>query len=290
MVLFMKRKTFFSLIISLIAGLSLSSQTVSEVVQFANQQFEEGNYAIASKEFNRAFFFGYERKDEISLKIANCYAQLNQFQLASDFYNKAFRLSLNDSIKDEALLGNAYVLLLQEDYVLALSELYNLSEHANLHQQIQYHFLSGIAHYGIKDDSVAFDEFVQTLKLSGATDLYETQLTAEFEKVFRYEKRYNPKRTYVMSGIVPGSGQLSIGAIKDGINSMLLIGGLYLIAVGVIQNYSFWDAAIALFPWVQRYYLGGMDKAKELAVSKIELKRHESYLNILELTMPNEFE
>ena len=289
MVLFMKRKVFFILIINFSVLCSLKGQTVSDVVQFANREFEQGNYAIAAKEYNRALFFGYEKQDEISLQIARCYTELNELELATDFYNRAYRLSQNDSLKNEALLGNAFCFLLQEKYVLAISELFNLSDHPAKGQSIQAHFLKGIAHFGLQEDSIAYQEFVQTLEFNEENELNKEQLKTEFEKVFKYHKRYNPKRTYVMSGIVPGSGQLSIGAVKEGINSMLLIGGLYLIAVGVIQNYSFWDAAIALFPWVQRYYLGGMDKAKELAISKIEAKRHESYLKIVDLTAPKAY-
>lgn len=286
----MKLKVFFILIINLSGLLSLKAQSVSDVVQFANNEFEQGNYAIAAKEYNRAMFFGSENQDILSLQIAKCYSELNQLDLATDFYNKAYRLSQNDSIKNEALLGNTFCLLLQEKYILALSELFNVSDEPSKGQNIQFHFLKGIAHYGLQEDSLAYEEFAQTLQISGATAMDQEELKAEFGKVFKYHKRYNPNRTYVMSGILPGSGQLSIGAIKEGVNSMLLIGGLYLIAVAVIQHYSFWDAAIALFPWVQRYYLGGMDKAKELAVSKIASKRHDSYLKIIELSTPETYE
>ena len=285
----MKQKRYCILIISLIWSTFVPAQTVDDVVRLADTQFGQGNFANAAKEYNRAFFFGYNKQDELSLQIARCYTQLNQLELASDFYNKAYRLSGSDSIKDEALLGEAFGLLIQEKYVLAISELLNLSENASTQQKIQYHFLKGIAHYGIRDDSIAYTEFVQSLQLSGALTLNGEILKTEFDKVFRYQKRYNPKRAYVMSGIVPGSGQLYTGAIKNGINSMLLIGGLYLIAINVARNYSFWDAAVALFPWVQRYYLGGMDKSKELAISKIESKRYESYLKIIELTAPNDY-
>jgi len=289
MALFMKRRRSFFLIISIFWCTLVSAQTVEEVVLLANKQFEQGDFAIAAKEYNRAYFFGFQRKDELSLQIARCYTELNQLELAVDFYNKAYQLSNSDSIKDEAILGNAYCQILQEKYVLSISELLYLSENATPLQQIQYHFLKGIAHYGMHDDSVAYFEFVQSLHLSSSDTINETLLKAEFGKVFRYHKRYNPQRTYVMSGILPGSGQLSVGAVKDGVNSMLLIGGLYLIALNVIQHYSFLDAAIALFPWVQRYYLSGMDKAKELAISKIESKRYESYLKIIELSVPENY-
>ncbi|MCF8363481.1 MAG: hypothetical protein K9G70_12755 [Prolixibacteraceae bacterium] len=93
-----------------------------------------------------------------------------------------------------------------------------------------------------------------------------------------------------MSGIIPGSGQFVTGEVKAGLNSMLLIGGLYILSVHVINLYSFWDAAIALFPWIQRYYLGGMDHSKDLAESKIRSKRYSSYLKVLEASTPKQYE
>lgn len=285
----MKQSRYYILIISLLIGFNLTAQSVQEVVSFANNQFELGNFAVASKEYNRAFFFGYEQKDELSLQIAHCYSKLNQLDLAANFFDKAYLFSTSDSLKNEAILGKSFCLLLQENYVLSLSEIYNLSDNATKFQKTHSHFLKGIAFYGIQNDSAAYSEFNEVLNLNGKNDSSQLNLLSEFNKVYKYNKKYNPQRAYVMSGIIPGSGQFSSGAIKDGINSMLLIGGLYLVAIKVVNLYSLWDAAIALFPWIQRYYLGGMDHSKALAKSKIENKRYESYLKIIDLTTPTDY-
>jgi hypothetical protein len=260
------------------------------VVDFANDQYEKGNYDIASKEYNRAYFFGYEPKAVLCLQIAHCYQQLSNNTLAEDFYDKAYRFAQTDSLKAEAILGKAYCLLIDNNYILSISELLNLPENCTAEQQISYHFLKAIAHYGSQQDSASLTEFLEVAQLSKFTEEEKALIKSEFATVFHYNKKYNPKRAYIFSGIVPGSGQLSVGAIKDGINSMLLVGGLYILAINVVINYSFWDAFIALFPWVQRYYLGGMDKAKALAIAKIEEKRNESYLKIIELTTPTNFQ
>lgn len=284
----MKPSSFFILIISL-SCLNLKAQTVSEVVEFANQQFEEENYAIAAKEYNRAFFFGYHPKDVLSLQIAHCYAQLTNYDLAATFYDKAYLFSNFDSIKDEAILGKSFCLLIQQKYVLALSELLNFSNNTSLVQKEQYHFQKAIAHYGINQDSSALYEFNEVIIVASKNDSISKALRSEFDKIFRYNKRFNPQRAYIMSALLPGSGQFSVGAFKEGLNSIVLITGLYLIAAQLTGLYSFWDAAIAIFPWIQRYYTGGMDKSKALAFSKIEAKRYESYLKIIELTAPTNY-
>lgn len=285
----MKLSRFYILIISCLFSLTVRAQSVSEIVSFANTQFESENFAIAVKEYNRALFFGAEKVDEVSMQIAHCYTELANYQLAEDFYDQAYRHSQSDSLKNEAILGKSYCLLLENKNLAALSELIYFNNETNLDQQIQSHFLNGIAYYALKNDSLALEEFSTVLELSETTDSVKALLNSEFKKVFRYQKRYNPMRTYIMSGIVPGSGQLSVGAVKEGINSMVLIAGLYIVAAQIIINYSLVDAALSLFPWIQRYYMGGMDKAKGLAVSKIESKRYESYEKIIDITSPNSY-
>ena len=285
----MKLSRFYILIISCLLTLFVQAQSVSGIVSFANTQFEHENYAIAVKEYNRALFFGAEKIDDVSIQIGHCYSELANYSLAEDFYDQAYRHSKSDSLKNEAILGKSYCLLLQNKNLEALSELIYFGNEANLNQQIQLHFLSGIAQYGLKNDSLALEEFSTVLTLTQTPDSIKNELDKEFRKVFKYQKKYNPTRTYIMSGIIPGSGQLSVGAIKEGINSMVLIAGLYLVASQIIINYSLVDAAISLFPWIQRYYMGGMDKAKGLAISKIESKRYESYEKIIDITSPSNY-
>lgn len=282
----MKQKIFFLLIFKLLLALNVVAQNTNEIFAFANQQFEQENYAIALKEYNRAFFFNYSDKGRLSLQIGHCYQKSNELDLAIDFYNKAFRLATSDSIKTEALLNNAFCYLVKSEFVLALNELYNIKNDVSAQQRIHYHFLSGIAHFGMENDSIAYSEFSEVLKRSNCEVESQELLHSEFEKIYKVKKRYRPKVGYVMSGILPGSGQFYAGSVKDGINSMLLIGGLYFAAIKVMQYYSFWDGVVALFPWVQRYYLGGMDNAKKLTIEKGQAKRNESYEKIVELTYP----
>ena len=223
------------------------------------------------------------------MQIGHCYSELSNYDLAASFFDRAYMYSKSDSLKNESVLGKTFCLLMQNKNFPALNELLYMSDYSNLKQQTGMHYLKGIAYYGLGDDTLAYEEFYTVLDLSGINDSVKTLLSSEFNKVYRYHKKYNPNRAYIMSGIIPGSGQLSVGAFKDGINSMVLIAGLYLIAVQIIKAYSLLDAALTLFPWIQRYYLGGMDKAKGLAVSKIEAKRYESYLRIINLTTPTNY-
>jgi len=282
----MKQKRYFILIINLLIVTFSFAQSVEDVVRFADEQFEKGNFQIAAQEYNRALFFGSDKVDILSIQIGHCYSELANYDLATSFFDRSFKYSKSDSLRNEAVLGKTFCLLMQSKNFLALNELLYMNDYPNKQQQTGMHYLKGIAYYGLENDSLAYDEFYTVMDLSATNDSVKTLLTYEFNKIYRYHRKYNPTRAYIMSGIVPGSGQLSVGAFKEGINSMVLIAGLYLIAVQIIKAYSLLDAALTLFPWIQRYYLGGMDKAKGLAISKIEAKRYKSYLRIIDLSTP----
>ncbi|MDA3816321.1 MAG: hypothetical protein PF486_03020 [Prolixibacteraceae bacterium] len=285
----MKLKIYCFLIISLLTNTLINGQNVEDVVTFANKQFNEGNFSIASKEYNRALFFGYPDRDFVAQRIADCYTYLEQYELAGDFYDRAYRFSVSDSMKNEAILGKTFSLLMEEKFILGLRELLNYKENPNTSQQASFHFLKGISYFGLKNDSASYHEFMKIAKFTPQQSIDTLIVKSEFKKISRYDKRYNPQRAYVMSGLIPGSGQFASGEITAGLNSMLLIGGLYLISLRFMHIYSFWDAVLAVFPWIQRYYLGGMEHSKQLATSKIQHKRYQSYIKVIENSAPKRY-
>jgi len=84
-----------------------------------------------------------------------------------------------------------------------------------------------------------------------------------------------------MSRIIPGSGQLYAGDIKNGLNSLLLTGGIALLGVHLYNQYSLFDAIMSAFPWFARYYKGGYHKAFEIAYQKRSIRRDRTYKQIL---------
>ncbi|MCF8357486.1 MAG: hypothetical protein K9H26_01920 [Prolixibacteraceae bacterium] len=285
----MKQKRFYILIINVLIGITLHAQQLGDVVQFADSQFNKGNFSIAAQEYNRALFFGYDDIGYLSMKIGHCYIELSDYEQAASFYDRSYRYASNDSIKNEAVLGKTFCLVMNSEHVYALSELLNLTTPITREQEVQSYFLSGIAHYGLENDTLAFENFNSALESAGINDSLKTVLQTEFEKVYRYKKRFNPTRSYILSAIIPGSGQTAVGAFKEGINSLILLSVLYYLTFEVAISFSVLDAIITFLPWFQRYYFGGMEKAKGLAVSKIEKERYKSYLQILEHTTPDAY-
>lgn len=280
----MKPSIIFTLIISLLAYQASKAQSISNIINFADKQFVAGNYENASLEYNRAYFLGYEKRDELLYKIASCYFHQSNYNMAGNFFDKAYHFASTDSIANEAILAKALCMLMNEKYVVALAELYNLNDTQINNQLYQSHLINAIANYQLKNDSASHFAFTQVLKTSNAPDSAFSILDNEFEKIYRYQKRYNPLRAYILSAIIPGSGQVISGNFRDGTNSFILVAALAGISIRIMSLYSFWDAAVAILPWAQRYYIGGMEGAEESAIKKIEAERYNSYLQIIDIT------
>ena len=82
----------------------------------------------------------------------------------------------------------------------------------------------------------------------------------------------------MLSIILPGSGQVYSGDLKDGLNSLLLLSGLfYLGTSGSLIN------PVAIFPFFYRYYIGGILNAKQTAGEKRKEKQYDYYANLKEI-------
>ena len=76
--------------------------------------------------------------------------------------------------------------------------------------------------------------------------------------------------------IIPGTGQLYSGDIKNGLNSLLLLSGIFYL--GTIVSSS---ALVLIVPILCRYYIGGIVHAKQIADRKREEKKNIYYTNLL---------
>ena len=96
------------------------------------------------------------------------------------------------------------------------------------------------------------------------------------EKARKIEK-LNPKFYQTLSYILPGSGQILLGDVKESFNSLLLNGGLAVLFIHTANRLSFFDAVLSVVPWFYRYYAGGAKLTRTLALEKKD-KRHRQNL------------
>ncbi|VAW20191.1 hypothetical protein MNBD_BACTEROID01-326 [hydrothermal vent metagenome] len=273
---------FCCLAISIVSAKQSSAQHLDEVISFAGRQFELGNYQLSAKEYNRAVFFGAGNQDMIYIKIAQCYFNTKDYALSNTFFDKSYFASSSDSIKAEAVLGKAFNNILQGRYMPALTELMNLDTMLCPAQDIKANFYAGIAYFGMNENQQAAESFKACLKYMGQEEKMAL-MEDEFDAIRKWGERYNPKTAWVLSLIIPGSGQLYAGEVKEAANSMILTGGLLYLSILLSRRYSFFEAVLTVLPWFQRYYLGGAGKAEKYANEAFLRERYNSYRNILNL-------
>ncbi len=255
-------------------------QNLDEIVRFSDQQYEKGNYELAANEYNRALFFSYNAQDQLCLKIANCYLNLNKLDQSAIFFDRAFFSSNSDSIKTEAVLGKSFSLILEKNFMLAISELMNIDSTNVNDQYRRLNFLKGIAYFGLNEDDLAETSFNQCV--AGYSEkTVRRAFMKEFAELKKSEKRFNPHTAWMLSLFIPGAGQFYSGEYKEAINSAALLGGLVYLTVSFATKYSFVEAIVVILPWFQRYYIGGSNKAERLALEKQLSKRNAIYQKIM---------
>ena len=263
-----------------ISSLLSNGQTAASSKTFADELFASKSYQNALEVYSRVLYFDTAQifAPEIYPKIAYAYYQTEQYAQANAFYDLAYNFTNNQETKNEYLLKkiSGYLLLQQNDYAeidfLSIDSSYLLPHHIQ-----EKTFFEAVLTFSKGDYDKSKSAFMKL-----------TQDSAAVERLFLKNKKVSkisPKRAKNMSRIVPGLGQLYVGDVKNGLNSMLLTGGLFALGVrGAIVN-NFLDASFAVGPWLQRYYKGGYTKAESIAKAKILEKRFKIYNQLLD-TLP----
>jgi TM2 domain-containing membrane protein YozV len=243
----------------------------------ADSAFANGQYELALSEYNRLVF---ESKDQEQLgvayyKIAKCHEFLGSNpKLISDFFDRSYFTSNNDSLKVEALLGKSKITISQGQYKLAIMDLLSNPYIENPAFESRIRFYSGLCYFLSGDVANSRKEWQKT-------NIPQERVDHFFKRPVQW--RYpNPLLASYLSIIIPGLGQFYAGEWNAGLNS-LLVNGLFLTAFSVIAvNVGILDAALSGMPWFQRYYLGGVQRAYELASEKQEKRRLQAVNRLLQ--------
>ena len=281
----MKSKVKLSPLLSLVCSLwmipaSLSGQDIAMTERIADNFMREGYYYTAAKYYSRVYFFSpKEDLGKISGKLGKAYFAKGDFQRAYKHLEQAQKLERNDSLKTEWFLQKTAALALQHKYKLALLEILNYRGKFTATQKRKLHFIKGTVYFGEEKFDRAKADFQLALKKNDSIAL--KQLDKLFSK--KNIMRPNPKVAMWLSIITPGLGQVYAGDIKNGINSFLLNGTLFYLFVRDAMHFTFFESFIVFYPWIQRYYQGGFERAEKIAEERRKQKRAHTYQNIHEL-------
>ncbi len=259
------------------------AQSINDTYNFAKQQFLTGNYEQALTEYQRVAFFDSENKyTDVYQKIGDSFYALNQYNQAFKNFDIAARYTENDSLKTELIFKKVNCLFKQDNYIFALNELLGLTENTCPYLLNKYNLYMAISHFGIEEYDNSFIYFSKTLPENSVPELTEI-----FNGYERFRKRFNPGKIQTMSMIVPGLGQMYMGNIGSGLNSIVLVGVIATATIHIWQVYGVLDAFLSMSSWYYRYYSGGYRSAKNLAAAKIEHEKEQVYLTVLSLIQQN---
>jgi hypothetical protein len=256
------------------------AQNFEETIEFADLQYNQANYQLAVKEYQRALFFAKSDSiDYLYKQIASAFLKNNQFDQANYFYDLSYRTTKNDSLKNELIFYKAQCYLFSGDFQHSIYELTNLGNTLTPYFRQKQCFYFAISYFGLEDFKKSETYF---LCLKENDSIAKQEITRLF-KSRRNLYRPNPNTARTLSRIIPGSGQLYSGDLKNGLNSIVLTGGLALLGVYIYNEYSLFDSILSTFPWFLRYYKGGYQNAKKIAQKKRAIRRNKTYKQILEI-------
>ncbi len=273
------RKILFTIIISQLYPFFIFSQDIHRIKAYSDQQFFNGNYQIALKEYQRVLFFDTELEyTDIYRKIAFVFYFQQDFEDALKYYNLAWNIEQNDSIRNELIFHKSICHFKLNNYFQGLNELLDLPGNSSAYFQYKRNLFLGICYYGLNDYQTSLDYFSVILDSTGIQ-----QISSVFTNFEKFNKKFNPRKIEIMSLIFPGLGQLYCGEPGSGLNSFFLLSGIVVYGFYTMANYGFLDGFFVLSSWFYRYYTGGSGNAAYIAQLKINNKKSSDYSEIIKI-------
>lgn len=269
-------KTCISFLFSFLAAFGLYAQNAEQAYNYAREAYSAGNYEETISTCRRIIYFDEKYASAASLLIADSYFSQKQYTEAATSYENAYYYAGTDSLKQEIVLQKAASLLLSEKYLQAKAELLNLPDNPLPPIALKRNIYGGICSYMLSD-------------YEGASSYFEAAYGNNNDSLKYYlhklkkANRLNPKVARTLSLILPGSGQLYGGDVQNALNSMAIIAGFGILYAYTAYTYSHFDAFISIFPWFQRYYVGGAKSAYRITYQKRDTKRKEVLTRIIAL-------
>jgi len=256
------------------------SQSIEGTLQFADEQFEAGNYSNSVLAYERAIYFSENTTSETFFKLAEAYFLKGDVERAIRYYNNASFLEQDIERKNEFIFKKCLAYLSINNYNQAIITLGAVNDFNNPDANLKKQYFKSIAYY-LKEDydqfGKLFDEYVGEMNLATNSNYLSLQ---------NYNKkadRVKPNLAMWMSVVIPGSGQILYGNWKDGLNSIGLTAALVGLYFNYVAQFSVVEGYLVVLPWFQRYHRGGYTIAKQTALDKEEQYRSKAYQEILKL-------
>lgn len=273
------RSRLFIILIEFLIIPAVYSQTIQQIKSFSDEQFVNGDYELALKEYQRVLLFDTTHLyNDIYSKIASIYYDKKDYDKAIEYFNLSWRAEQNDSLKNEIALKKALCNFKTDNYYAALNELFDINPGNSFYFKNKINLYFGICYFGLNDYDDSETYFIKLVNSAGNLELQKL-----FKDLNKFNKKFSPERIELMSMLLPGLGQIYTGDIKSGLNSVLLLSLATTYGIITAVNYSLIDGLLVLTSWFYRYYMGGAMHANNLANVKILKRKAQYYSTILKI-------
>ena len=260
--------TAASLFLSIIAFAISSGSDEQSQHRYAEQLFESGDYQAARLEYKRLLFYrpDTEFRDAADYRVAQSYYYQNQPERAEHLFRELLAVHPNSPFRFRSQLMIGQLHFDAGKYSLARTTLFELL-HSNADTEVvaAAHYLRGWCYVYTTDWDKAIAELrrVDTRRTDTPHGKNSRRLADTLlEKTPLLHK--SPQIAGWLSTVVPGSGQLYVGRVKEGVLAAALGGTfIYLIADAMRERRYVDCAGISLIGW--QFYWGNRVEAQRFA-------------------------
>ena len=269
-----------SIIVLTIGGISSEE---NQQQRYAEQLFESGDYQAARRAYKRLLFYHPDTslRDTADYRVAQSYYHQNLPELAERHFREFSALHPNSPLRFQSQLMLGQLHFDAEKYALARTMLFELLNRSKDVEIITAaHYLRGWCYVHTSDWNKAITEFRRAdaaeinrperekARQLADTVLNETPLILKSLEIAGW-----------LSTIIPGSGQLYTGNVKEGIFAAAVTGTFIYLAADAVRERRYVDCAgISLVGW--HFYWGNRTDARRLATEYNE-QREQEFIEIL---------
>ncbi|MCY4570659.1 MAG: tetratricopeptide repeat protein [Candidatus Poribacteria bacterium] len=261
--------TAASLFLSIIVfAISSGSDEQSQQYHYAEHLFESGDYQAARLEYKRLLFYrpDPEFRDVADYRIAQSYYYQNRPERAEHLFREFLTVHPNSSFRFRSQLMIGQLHFDARKYSLARTTLFELLQSSEDTEAVAAaHYLRGWCYVHTADWNKAIAELrrVNTLQMDTSHGKNARRLADML-----LEKTPLPHKSPQMAGwlstVIPGSGQLYVGRVKEGVLAAVLSGAfIYLVADAIRERRYVDGAGISLIGW--QFYWGNRIEAQRFA-------------------------
>lgn len=268
-------KNWIIYLISLLYAVTVTGQKQEESFQIALKNFHLEKYDLCIPYFKRVAFFESDNIENLNY-LAESYQQIKSYDNALVHYSLIYNLLTNDSLKNEVCFEMAKCYISEDKYDYAEIEILNIKELNNYFKSRKNYYLFLI--YLYKGEFELSKNYF--LNISEFSDANINQIERSFSHLEKKIRRSNPKFASALSMVIPGSGQVYSGNFSSGINSLLLTTTALSIFTIISFRYSPIEAILSVFPYYQRYYIGGVLNAINFVEEKNRIRYHKTVIEL----------